>query len=251
MAPPSQIGGPPGRKGRVAGSTSSKCSTWPWKEKGPSAVHSRRHSATVSSSRVKRFSQGVPAIAYTGRPKRPGKPAPTPSTSRPPDSRSTEAMVCAACTGVRSAGSSAPVPSVTRSVTAASAASTVSASRRGVSSESVAHRESKPVRSARTPKATASLGSVRALHWTLVLGTKTPSCTVSAAVPPEPESEPESVPGPQPGPEPGPVPAPGPEPAAGPVPECVPEVLVMVPIVGSRRRRLNSRQGMAAARAPG
>ncbi|CAG6394565.1 exported hypothetical protein [Actinacidiphila cocklensis] len=142
-------------------------------------------------------------------------------------------MVCAAWTGVRSAGSSAPVPSVTRSVTAASAASAVSASSRGVSRESVVHSESKPVRSARTPKATASRGSVCSLHWAFVLGTKTPIRTVS------PEASASGA---------------GPS-GAGPVPSrvCVVSVnaLVMPQIVSRAGHRLNSRQGMAAAHRPG
>ncbi len=57
VAPPSQIGGPPARKGMVAGGMLSKFRISPWKEVAP--FQSARHNATVSSKRVKRRSHGT------------------------------------------------------------------------------------------------------------------------------------------------------------------------------------------------
>src|SRR6266498_807307 len=88
---------------------SSKRSTLPWNEVGPPLVHRCRHSATVSSSRAKRPRHGTSDTAYSASDRR-GKPAPTVSANRPPESRSSEAITCAACTGRRNAGSSAAVP---------------------------------------------------------------------------------------------------------------------------------------------
>ena len=90
---------------------------------------------------MNRRSHGTSDSSCCGTPNRPGKAAPTVSTSRPPDSRSMDASVWAACTGRRSTGSNAAVPSVTVLVTGAAAASMVRASMRGVSKKSFTQSE--------------------------------------------------------------------------------------------------------------
>lgn len=95
----------------------------------------------MSSSRPNRRSHGTSDTAYSIS-DRPGKPAPTVTTSRPADRWSMEASSCAAVTGRRKAGSSTAVPSVTRSVTGARAASMASGSIRGPISVSLAQTES-------------------------------------------------------------------------------------------------------------
>src|SRR6266542_4184316 len=152
---------------------SSKRSTLPWNEVGPPLVHRCRHSATVSSSRAKRPRHGTSDTAYSASDRR-GKPAPTVSANRPPESRSSEAITCAACTGRRNAGSSAAVPSVTRSVTAAAADSMVNVSMMGRSSVSPAQRESKPRASARRANSIRRPGSVCSPHRAAPVGRTTP-----------------------------------------------------------------------------
>ena len=61
------------------------------------------------------------------------------TTSRPPDSTSSDASTWAVCTGRRSTGISAAVPSVMVLVTGVAAASMVSASMRGLSRPSFTH----------------------------------------------------------------------------------------------------------------
>jgi len=133
-------------------------STRPWKLVGPSPLHTLRHSATVSSSRAKRRGHGTSLTAYSVS-DRPGNPAPTVMIRRPWDSRSSEAIACAACTGRRNAGSSAAVPRVIRSVDAATAARNVSGSMTGRSSVSPTQTESKPSASARTARSSRPRGS--------------------------------------------------------------------------------------------